>query len=530
MWRLAAIRPIIVWALIGNFVVALCMWALGFRSETVPALWGHIALVVATVGGGAFGYFAWLGGGDSGPPPTIHGSAAFGESRQARRDLDNAEGLIIGRAPERWLMRYDGPAHLLTLAPTRSGKGVGAIIPNLLTLSRSVVCIDPKGENARITASVRRRFGPVHVLDPFGVSGEPTSAFNPLACLDPDSLDIAEDAALIADALVYDPPGQAGEAHWNEEAKALIAGVILHVVTVAPPTGRTLGAVRDLLTAAPDRFEALLRSMQGNMAAGGLVARAANRHLGKSDREGTGVLSSAQRHTHFLDSPRMVAALAQSDFEFAELQKNVSSVFLVLPPERLASYSRWLRLLVTQALSDLARSGSAYNEARGRVLFLLDEFAALGRLDQVERAYGLMAGYGVQFWAFLQDLNQLRANYGAGSGTFISNAGVIQVFNVADIETASWVSRTLGVGTEAFYTSGETTSSGNSWSVQGGSTQSSSSVSSTLNYAKRDLLTPDEVMRFPDHSMILLRPGRAPLWAHKIHYYADTEFAGLYVS
>ena len=185
---------------------------------------------------------------------------------------------------------------------------------------------------------------------------------------------------------------------------------------------------------------------------------------------------------------------------------------------------------MTQALSDLARSGSAYREARGRVLFLLDEFAALGRLDQVERAYGLMAGYGVQFWAFLQDLNQLRANYGAGSGTFISNAGVVQVFNVADIETASWVSRTLGVGTEAFYTSGETTSSGSSWSVQGGSTQSSSAISSTLNYAKRDLLTPDEVMRFPEHSMILLRPGRPPLWAHKIHYYADTEFAGLSVS
>ncbi|MNL08174.1 Conjugal transfer protein TraG [compost metagenome] len=366
----------------------------------------------------------------------------------------------------------------------------------------------------------------MHVLDPFGVSGEPTSRFNPLAGLDPDSLDIAEDAALIADALVYDPPGQGGEAHWNEEAKALIAGVILHVVTVALPAGRTLGAVRDLLTAAPDRFEALLRSMQGNMAAGGLVARAANRHLGKSDREGAGVLSSAQRHTHFLDSPRMVAALAQSDFDFADLRRQVTSVFLVLPPERFATYSRWLRLLVTQALNDLARSGSAYEQSRGRVLFLLDEFAALGRLEQVERAFGLMAGYGVQFWAFLQDLNQLKANYGVGAGTFVSNAGVIQVFNVADIETAVWVSRTLGVGTEAFYTFGETSSSGSSWSGQGGSTQSSSGISSTLNYAKRDLLTPDEVMRFPDHSMILLRPGHAPLWAHKIHYYADVEFVG----
>src|SRR3546814_392914 len=172
------------------------------------------------------------------------------------------------------------------------------IIPNLLDYPGPVVCIDPKGENARITAHYRARFGPVHVLDPFGVTGMVGAAFNPLDRIDPAGLDLADDCMTLADALVYDAPGEAGEAHWNEEAKALIAGLILHIVCQEPAGTRTLATLRDRLTLAPQAFAAQLEAMQ---AQGGLTARAANRHLGKSDREAAGVLSAAQRHTHFLD-------------------------------------------------------------------------------------------------------------------------------------------------------------------------------------------------------------------------------------
>jgi type IV secretion system protein VirD4 len=170
-----------------------------------------------------------------------HGSARFATRQEAAPLLQNRDGLLIGRdAKTGKLLRYDGPAHLLTMAPTRTGKGVGTIVPNLLTLNRSVVCIDPKGENARITGRARNGFGPVHILDPFGVTGQPSAAFNPLAGLDPHSLDVAEDAATLADALVYDAPGEAGEAHWNEEAKALIAGFALYIVSEEPQERRTL--------------------------------------------------------------------------------------------------------------------------------------------------------------------------------------------------------------------------------------------------------------------------------------------------
>ena len=256
------------------------------------------------------------------------GSARFGDRADVRKLEANGD-LLIGRAKESGkLLHYDGAAHLLTIAPTRSGKGVGTIIPNLLLLDRSVVCIDPKGENARVTARGRASKGAVWCLDPFGVSGRPAARYNPLAQLDPASPDLAEDAQTIADALVHDAPGQSGEAHWNEEAKALIAGVILHTVVHEPPARATLATVRDKLTRDPAGFAALLADMQASSGAHGLIARAANRHLGKSDREAAGVLSSAQRHTHFLDSPRLVESTSASDFRFADLKERPGTVFL----------------------------------------------------------------------------------------------------------------------------------------------------------------------------------------------------------
>ena len=437
-----------------------------------------------------------------------HGSARFATNRETR-PLAQSEGLLIGRDRKSGkLLRYAGPAHLLTIAPTRTGKGVGTIIPNLIDYPGPVVCIDPKGENARVTARQRGKFGPVHVLDPFGVTGQPSGAFNPLDRIDPAGLDLADDAMTLADALVYDAPGEAGEAHWNEEAKALIAGLILHIVASEPPATRTLATLRDHLTLAPQAFAALLSAMQ---AQGGLTTRAANRHLGKSDREAAGVLSAAQRHTHFLDSPRMTAVLGRSDFAFADLKATPATVFLVLPPDRLATYARWLRLMVAQGLTDLARAGAAPPRP---VLFLLDEFAALGRLDPVERAMGLMAGYGVQLWPILQDVHQLRATYERRAGTFLSNAGVLQVFGVNDHDSARLVSDLLGHETVVFETMSRAIDA------------EETGISFGAQHVGRALLTPDEVRTMPANLELLFLAGQRPIVATKLAYYADREFAG----
>jgi type IV secretion system protein VirD4 len=224
-------------------------------------------LVFTSLLGGFIGFLRWRRWWPDGAASDAHGSARFSREEEIARTLGGDEGLIVGRSMRGKLLRYNGPAHLLTIAPSQAGKGVGTIIPNSLTLRRSVLCVDPKGENTRITVAARARMGPVFVLDPFDVSGQPCAAFNPLSALDPDSLDLVDDVAAIAEALVYDPPNQAGEAHWNEEAKALISGVILHVVTTAPAYLRSLITVRDFLTAAPDAFAKMLKAMQDSGAA-----------------------------------------------------------------------------------------------------------------------------------------------------------------------------------------------------------------------------------------------------------------------
>ncbi|WP_341369201.1 type IV secretory system conjugative DNA transfer family protein [Yoonia sp. BS5-3] len=448
-------------------------------------------------------------------PRDSHGSARFADQGEAKT-LSHDHGLLIGADCETGrFLRYDGKAHLMTLAPTRSGKGVGTIIPNLLKVQHSVIVIDPKGENARITGSTRAQMGPLYVLDPFGISGHPSAAFNPLAELDPTSPDLGEDAAALADALVVDPPDQVQDAHWNEEAKAFITGLILWCVCHEPEADRTLGRLRELLTLPGDQFAELLVDMQDSDKAGGLIARAANRHLSKADREAASVLSNAQRHTHFLDSPRMITVTQKSDFRFADLRDGIASVFVVLPPDRLDVYARWLRLIVSQGLQDIVRAAQSAPEAvsgsetthRPPTLFLLDEFASLGRLTAVERAMGLMAGYGVQLWPILQDLSQLKTLYGQSANTFMANSGVIQTFGVNDYETAKWLSLTIGQETRQFHT------------------RSSDGTKSEGLHA-RDLLTPDEIMLLDPSLQILKVQGMSPLVAKKIVYYEDERFGG----
>jgi type IV secretion system protein VirD4 len=295
----------------------------------------------------------------------------------------------------------------------------------------------------------------------------------------------------------------------------LIGGILLHILTQEPPSRRTLAVLREHLTGAPAAFEMLMADMQASTAAGGLVARAANRHLGKADREATGVLSAAQRHTHFLDSPRMTAVLDHSDFAFADLKARTATVFLVLPPDRLSTYARWLRLIITQSLQDLAR---ASGQPRAPILYLLDEFAALGHMSPIERAMGLMAGYGVQLWPILQDLHQLRSTYGGRAGTFFSNASVLQVFGVNDAETAQLVSGLLGQATIVFSTE----------SRRDGTFFAKGDTSTSDHHTGRPLMTPDEVRNLSSHQELLFISGQRPVLASKLRYYADREFVGLF--
>ncbi len=320
--------------------------------------------------------------------------SAFGAaSWAAKRDLQRAgefgaEGILLGRVGGK-VIRHKTDRHLLTLAPNRSGKGVSSIIPNLLTWPGSLVVIDPKGENAAVTARRRREMGQeVHILDPLGITGLPRSRFNPLLWLDPRSTTFVEDATLIADSLhMTDGPDE--DVFFSNEFKAWVAGDIMHIVTTEPPSARTLATLREHLTAAPDEFEWLLDDMSDNTAAFGLAARAANRLRQKADRERSGVISTAQSQTHFLDSPSMTEVMAASDFDLGQLKRGAMTIYLVLPAERLATHGRWLRLMISLCIATLTRDRAP---PRHPVLMMLDEFAALGRLQAIEIGDGAARG------------------------------------------------------------------------------------------------------------------------------------------
>ena len=217
---------LILWLLLGaafSTLVATPFIFAFFRENPGESAWHWVVFGPFMLIGVVLAYRDWLERSDAenffgGFGRYSHGSARFAGKKELRV-LEQADGLLIGRNPRTGkMLRYDGPAHLLTLAPTRAGKGVGTVIPNLLLAERSVLVIDPKGENARITGAAREQFGTVHVLDPFGVSGRPSASYNPLDRLAANSQDLSEDAMSLADALVVDPASQSGDPHWNEEA------------------------------------------------------------------------------------------------------------------------------------------------------------------------------------------------------------------------------------------------------------------------------------------------------------------------
>ncbi len=392
-------------------------------------------------------------------PPTTFGSAEWATLEHlVEHNLIGEEGFFLGIYPQTktnadymqekidFPLQYTGDRHLLTVAPTRSGKGVAAIVPNLLTYEGSCLIIDPKGENAKITAA-RRGGGyhkkdipgmgqTVHVVDPWGITGLPVSKFNPMDWLKADDEDISENAMMLADSIVTPSAGQRDQ-FWDEEAKALLMGLLLYVaLDEREQENRNLGRVRDIICLDEDSLIDVMQQMMGNP--NPIVSSTAARTRAKEAKLRSNVLASLQAHTHFLDSPRIRASLASSNFRFEDLKTSKMTVYLVLPADRLDTFGRWLRLLIQQAITVNARNIEVKPDKP--ILFLLDEMASLGRLTMVEQAFGLMAGFGMQLWGIVQDLSQLERIYEKGWETFIGNSGVLQYFGSRDHKTAEYFS------------------------------------------------------------------------------------------
>jgi type IV secretion system protein VirD4 len=422
--------------------------------------------------------------------------------------------------------------HVLTVAGSRGGKGVSLLVPNLLLYDGSVLAIDPKGELARITARARREKGQkVVILDPFGENGRyPSGSFNPLDELDPDSPYVKDDAALVADALII---GNDHDPHWTDSARILVHALILFTLT-QPKEERTLTtvwrllalthpAVRDIARRAEcDGRNALFMLMKHcGDAFDGAVAGAGDRFAGMADRaerELASIFSTALTQLAFLDSNAMASVLKTSDLRLAELKSGRVTLYLCLPATRMATHSRWLRVIINLALVAFEREKAVPDIP---VLMMLDEFPVLGHMKALEVAAGLMAGFGVKLWVVLQDITQVKRLYRDSWETFISNAGVATFWANTDQTTLEHISQRLGqTSLRVQQPSGAT---------PGARLSGASPIREELRVQR--LLASDEAARVlarEKRRVLVFAAGQRPVILKRAMYYLDEPFARLH--
>jgi type IV secretion system protein VirD4 len=357
-------------------------------------------------------------------------------------------GLYLGRSlvksPRRVVQPLwdDGEGHLITFAPTGAGKGVSCIIPALLTWDGPAVVIDPKGENHAVTADRRRALGHrVAVLDPFGVTdcADP-DRLNPLDLVDPNGPFAADNAAVITKLITQGGYFRA-DPFWDERAESLITGLILHVLRTSEPGVAELGQVRAHIESSAHQQQILAQ----RMACGPCVetSAAANILAILADhRVRTSIIATASSHLSFLRSGPVQRALGPSTIDLRDIFHGCKlTLYLVLPPDKLSSHAKLLRLWLGVVMTVLARRR---RRPQRPTLLLIDEAAQLGTLDPLRAAVTLMRGYGVRCWSFWQDLSQLKRIYPDDWPSLVNNCAVQQYFGMGAPQASAELQAYLG--------------------------------------------------------------------------------------
>jgi len=479
------------------------------------AAFAGIAGIVMAVGGSI-----WRARADG--QATSHGSARWARTADIRRHgLLVDRGVMLGRFGRRYL-RHDGPEHIMAFAPTRSGKGVGLVVPTLLAWPESTVVHDIKGENWRLTAGWRARFSHCLFFDPT----DPRSArYNPLLEVRRGPSEV-RDVQNIADILV-DPEGALDRRnHWEKTGHALLVGVILHVLYAE--RDKTLARVAAFLSDPAHSFEQTLTRMMHAPHLGGdasgrphpVVAQVARELLNKSDNERSGVLSTAMSFLALYRDPAIAHVTGSSDWRIADLMhaRHPVSLYLVVPPSDLSRTRPLVRLLLNQIGRRLTErlEGESRRHPHHRLLMMLDEFPALGRLDFFESSLAFMAGYGMQAYLVAQSLNQISKAYGEHNA-ILDNCHVRIAFATNDDRTARRVSDMVGAATAARFQRNYGGHRLAPWLNR---------VTVSQQENARPLLTPGEVMQLGPDEQLVFVAGCPPIRARKLRYFEDRELRG----
>jgi len=440
-----------------------------------------------------------------------YGSARWAEREEiVKAGLLGPDGVVLGKY-DRDYLRHDGPEHVLCFAPTRSGKGVGLVVPSLLTWPGSAIVHDIKGENWQLTAGFRAKHGRVLLFDPTNAA---SAAYNPLLEVRRGEWEV-RDVQNVADVLV-DPEGSLEKRnHWEKTSHSLLVGAILHVLYAEKD--KTLAGVAAFLSDPRRTIEATLDAMMGTSHLGEagphpVVASTARELLNKSDNERSGVLSTAMSFLGLYRDPVVAAVTSRCDWRIEDLiaDERPSTLYLVVPPSDISRTKPLIRLVLNQIGRRLTEDLHT-EKRRHRVLMLLDEFPALGRLDFFESALAFMAGYGIKSFLIAQSLNQIEKAYGQNNA-ILDNCHVRVSFATNDERTAKRVSDALGTATEMKAMQNYAGSRLAPWLGH---------IMVSRSETARQLLTPGEIMQLPPDDEIVMVAGTAPIRAMKARYFED---------
>ncbi len=438
---------------------------------------------------------------------SLHGDARWAtESDIKKAGLRSRHGLLLGVDKHGYFVA-PGYQHALLFAPTGSGKGVGFVIPNLLFWNESLFCHDIKLENYELTSGWRKKMGQeVYVWSPADPDGI-THCYNPIDWVSSKPGQMVDDVQKIANLIMPE------KEFWNNEARSLFLGVVLYLLA-APDKVKSFGEV--VRTMRSDdvvyNLAVVLDTMGNDIHPVAYMNIAA--FLQKADKERSGVISTMNSNLELWANPLIDTATASSDFNIQDFKKKKVTVYVGLTPDNLQRLQPLMQVFYQQATEFLCRKMPSKEEPHG-VLFIMDEFPTLGKMEQFMSGIAYFRGYNVRLFLIVQDTEQLKGIYEEpGMNSFLSNSTYRITFAANNIETANLISQLIGNKT-----------------VDQASLNSPkfldfnpASRSVNVSKAQRALLLPQEVIGLPRDEQILLIESKPPIKSKKIFYYKDSFF------
>ena len=439
--------------------------------------------------------------------------AVYGDASWASQaDIDRANlrakhGMLLGKDGTGYFVA-DGFQHSLLFAPTGSGKGVGFVIPNLLFWEHSVVVHDIKLENHQLTSGWRAKQGQeCYVWEPSNPDGV-THCYNPIDWVSEKPGQMVDDVQKISNLIMPEKD------FWNNEARSLFLGVVLYLLadkTKVKSFGEVVRTMRsddvvyNLAVVLDTLGDAIHPVSYMNIAA----------FLQKADKERSGVISTMNSSLELWANPLIDTATASSDFNVMEFKKKPTTVYVGLTPDNIQRLQRLMQIFYQQATEFLSRQIPDEKEEPYGVMFLMDEFPTLGKMEQFKAGIAYFRGYRVRLFLIIQDTQQLKGTYeDAGMNSFLSNSTFRITFAANNYETANLISQLCGNKTV------EQTSYNKPLFFD----LNVSTRTQNVSKVQRALLLPQEVIQLPKDDQIVLIESFPPIRSKKIKYYEDKFF------